>query len=636
MSRAGSRDPRSRAAPIAALAAIAVLAGNAHADDRRAPSTVQDLAYGEVLFHFYQQDYFSALVRLLAAFERNEVPSHAAEAELLLGGLYLSYGQHRLAGEIFERMLDERDDPALRDRAWFFLAKIWRQRGYFAEAEQALARIGGRLPPELEPERRLLAAQLAMDQGKFAEAEAMLAGWNSRDNAWAGYARYNLGVALVRLGQTSAGAAMLEQVGTTPFEPRNETGNALRDKANVALGYAWLQAGQPALAKPALQRVRLTGPFSTKALLGVGWAESERADHRAALVPWLELKGRSLLDPAVQESLLAVPYAFAQLGADGQAADHYVEAIDAFDAEIARIERSIAAVRGGALLDALVDSRQDDASGWYWRLDAVPDSPESRYLYELLSTHGFQEALKNYRDLQLLLRNLDAWSASLGAFDDILDTRLRAFEQRLPPIEERLELIDLERLAARRVELEADVARIERTQDYAALGTADQQRAWQELSALEADLARLGNDAEAERLRAKQRFLKGLLAWELERDFRFRVWQQKTNLRQLDLSLKEAQARRYRIFAAKETWPDEFAALNARIAALEPRIEALRSAALDALGRQQRFVEAIAIDELEARRQRLAAYRVQARFSLAALYDRASSQAMNRRTEGTE
>jgi len=634
--RPGTRDVTSRAAPIAALAAVALLAGDALADKPRAPSTVQDLAYGEVLFHFYQQDYFGALVRLLAAFERNEVPSHAAEAELLLGGLYLSYGQHRLAGEIFERMLDEHDDPALRDRAWFFLGKIWRQRGYFAEAEQALARIGGTLPPELEPERRLLAAQLAMDQGKFAEAEALLSGWRERDE-WSGYARFNLGVALVRLGQTSAGAAMLEQVGTTPFEPRNETGNALRDRANVALGYAWLQAGEPALAKPALQRVRLSGPFSTKALLGVGWADSARADHRAALVPWLELKGRSLLDPAVQESLLAVPYAFAELGADRQAADHYLEAIDAFDAEIARIERSIAAVRSGALLETLVDSRQDDASGWYWRLDAVPDSAESRYLYELLSTHGFQEALKNYRDLQLLIRNLDAWSASLGAFEDILDTRRRAFEQRLPPIEERLEAIDLERLGTRRVELEAEVAHIERTRDYAALGSADQQRLWDELSALEPDLARLGNDAEAERLRGKQRFLKGILAWELERDFRFRLWQQKMDLRQLDLSLKEAQARRYRILAAKEAWPEQHAELTARIAALEARVAALQSAAHDALGRQQRFVEALAIDELEARRQRLAAYRVQARFSLAALYDRASSRAaVMRRAEGLE
>ncbi|NIW25563.1 MAG: hypothetical protein GWN29_13900, partial [Gammaproteobacteria bacterium] len=65
-----------------------------------------------------------------------------------------------------------------------------------------------------------------------------------------------------------------------------------------------------------LQRVRLEGPFSNKALLGVGWADAERGDYRAALSPWLELRQRNIIDPAVQESLLAVPYAFSQLGAD--------------------------------------------------------------------------------------------------------------------------------------------------------------------------------------------------------------------------------------------------------------------------------------------------------------------------------
>ena len=36
--------------------------GNADA----APATVQDLAYGEVLFHYFQDDYLTALTRLLA------------------------------------------------------------------------------------------------------------------------------------------------------------------------------------------------------------------------------------------------------------------------------------------------------------------------------------------------------------------------------------------------------------------------------------------------------------------------------------------------------------------------------------------------------------------------------------------
>ena len=78
--------------------------------------------------------------------------------------MYLSYGQHRWPGEIFERVLEQSVEPALHDRAWFFLAKIWQQRGHLGDADAALNRIVGELPEELEPERRMLHAQVLMDQ----------------------------------------------------------------------------------------------------------------------------------------------------------------------------------------------------------------------------------------------------------------------------------------------------------------------------------------------------------------------------------------------------------------------------------------------------------------------------------------
>ena len=62
--------------PPAAVAAVAE------------PITVKDPHYGEVLFYFYQQDYFPAIVRLTAAQQRQQFDHHADEAELLLGGMY--------------------------------------------------------------------------------------------------------------------------------------------------------------------------------------------------------------------------------------------------------------------------------------------------------------------------------------------------------------------------------------------------------------------------------------------------------------------------------------------------------------------------------------------------------------------
>ena len=56
-------------------------------------------------------------------------------------------------------------------------------------------------------------------------------------------------------------------------------------------------------------------------------------DYRAALVPWLELRRRNLLDAAVQESYLAVPYAYGKLNAAAQSADYYESALKSFASE---------------------------------------------------------------------------------------------------------------------------------------------------------------------------------------------------------------------------------------------------------------------------------------------------------------
>jgi len=588
--------------------------------------TVKDLAYGEVLFEFFQDDHFAALTRLLAALERNEMPSHARDADLLLGALYLSYGQHKIAGDVFAQVLEQSVEPELHDRAWFFLAKIWYQRGYLDEAAQALERISGALPESFESERIMLEAQVLMEQQRFADALAVLENWDEPDEEWLGYARYNIGVALVRLGDVETGARVLAEVGGTERdEDTSEAMLALRDKANVALGYAWLQASRPVEAKPALQRVRLAGPYSNKALLGVGWADAEQSNYRQALAPWVELQGRDLRDSAVQESLLAVPYAFSQLGADRQAADYYLGAIDAFTAEVQRIDSAVESVRNGELLAEWLAAQESRGTGWYFELDQIPDTTESLYLIDLMASNRFQEGVKNYRDLISMDQNLDGWIDSLSAFDDILDTRQRAYEEKLPLIQASLGDIDLEVLERRRVALESRLLTIEQSEDVVALGTPDQQRLYGELAAMEPKLAMIEGEPGAAELIEKHRFFKGLLLWELRRDYRARLWNEQRNLRELERELREARRRHHTVATAVAEWPEEFAALTARIGALRPRVEALKSSTEVALNDQRQYLERVAIEELDAQRDRLNTYMVQARFSLAAIYDRAAA-----------
>ena len=592
--------------------------------DASEPVVIAAPHYGEVLFYFYQEDYFPAIVRLLAAQAQGELEQHAAQAELLKGGLYLSYGHHLEAADIFERLLAGDVNPEIRDRTWFFLAKIWRQRGYLDKAQRALDSIEGELPEHIGREATMLQAQLLIDGGNYDQAIALLDDWKG-ETEWSRYAQFNLGVALVRSGRMDEAKEILAKLGG--IDPWNEELTSLRDKANLALGYALLQSGQARAAKLPLQRVRLEGPFSNKALLGVGWADAELDRYRRALVPWMELRERDLLDPAVQESMLAIPYALAQLDSISQAADHYLNAVEAFYEESNRIDRTISDIESGRFFDDFVTDEPLDSTGWYWRMEALPEGPQARYLFHLLATHEFQEGLKNYRDLNYLWNNLERWQHSVEVYSNMLETRRLAFEARLPKAQEALARADIDGMVQRKLEFDALLDDIEQSGDWLALADEREFEIWGEIASLEKTPALSADIPVAEEVRDKIELLKGVLQWELEKEFKERLWRIRRELRETGEALAETQRARLQVDGSMAEQPRDFRAFDDRVFGLEPRIEALKMRVEDAMAAQRVFLQAIAVGELRAQQQRLDTYTIQARFALAAIYDRAATVA---------
>ena len=426
---------------IALALACALLAAPASAQRKNeptldAPQPIQEPHYGDTVFHFYQSKYFSAITGLMVSQHFDRLAPHADEAEVLRGGLLLSYGLHRDAGAIFAKLIEQGAKPSVRDRAWFYLAKIRFQRGLPDDAQAALSRVEGTLPGELQVERVLLQAQLMMARQDHAGAADVLRGLTQSATAQSGeasrYAQFNLGVALIKGGDAQAGRTLLDQLGSSPAA--DEEQRSLRDKANVALGYAALQDNRPTDARTALQRVRLTSLHANKALLGFGWAAASMKDPQAALVPWTELAERDANDAAALEARIAVPYAYAELGAYGQALQRYEGAIAAFERERTALDESIAAVRSGKLLQSVDKSNLGVEMGWFWQLRDVPELPHPAHLASMMAEHDFQEAFKSYRDLLFLGRNLADWAQKLGTFDDMVSVRRQAFAERLPRV----------------------------------------------------------------------------------------------------------------------------------------------------------------------------------------------------------
>jgi lipopolysaccharide biosynthesis regulator YciM len=590
-------------------------------DPNKLPSIhVQDLHYGEVLFQYYSGQEFEALTELEAFNQWQRMPHHAHDADLLAGGLYLELGIHNEAGARFERLLTADVPVGVRNRAWFYLAKIWYERGYYDRAEQAIGRIEGNLGPELEAERVHLLVNALMREQRFDDAIALLKGWHGPAD-WMAYAGFNLGVSLVRAGRLAEADPILTQVGTLDVR-RPELLN-LRDKANLALGFAYLQADQSDKARVPLERVRLNGPYSSRALLGDGWARAALGDYRGALTPWLELRKRNLLDAAVQESYLAVPYAYSKLNAGAQSAEYYETALQSFADESGNLDQAIAQIHEGHMLDELLGEDKDARYGWFWQLKALPDSPQSRYLYTVLADNDFQAGLKNYRDMAYLARTLRHWDESMDAFGAMIDTRQRAYAERLPRADALLASDRLGHLRGIRTSVGAQLDAAETGDEVAALGNPTERAQWASVSRLEEQLASLPPGEERDEARDKLRLIKGVLYWRLDAGFKARAYQEQRELREIDTAIEELQNRWVRVQQARTSVPSDTDEFAARIAALAARVHEMRDRLAQSSQQQSQYLDDVAEQELRAQKERLDAYAVQARFALADIYDRA-------------
>ena len=580
----------------------------------------KDPFYGDALFYYSNQQYFSAITRLLAGRRLGRLGAHKEEAELLLGGMYLSYGMHNKATTTFDRLLNKKTvKPKIRDRALFYLGKIRYQRGYTDKAEASLLSVGKALPANLQEEHAVLLANILMSKSDYKKAVEILED-SDNETAWSTYGKYNMGIALIRLGQQKRGISLLESVGD--IKAKTEEMKSLRDKANTALGYNFLKENKPDEALSYLNDVRLDGLLANKALLGTGWAYSSRKQYKKALVYWTELQKRDVIDSAVQESLLAVPYSLASLGAGEQAKKHYREAIAIYEAEQQRLNYSMQSIKSGKLIKNLQELDASNEKGWFYALNKLPKSSEGRYLVNLMSGHAFQEALKNYRDVRFLQQYLKKQDKDLAAYDWMVAARRGGYESRLPYVLRNFKTLDSGSINRRRNVLANEIKRIEKTKDIWALTSEKERKLIGRINTLNKKIKKASKKDNVNDLRNKVRLLKGVLAWNLQTQFVKRTWSVKASLKELDKAIAESKRARLVVEKAKKQAPATFDGYYLRLRKYKQVIGQLRARSNTLAQAQARYIERLAIRGLQKQQQRLGTYLTQARFGIVQILDK--------------
>ena len=610
--------------------AILLLAAQAAVAQGSGPIELKDPHFGEALYYARQGEFFDAIARLDSELRQyygvdepqlDSLHFHVNQAEFSVGDFELSYRMHKRAGRAFRAVIEGNVPPQVRNEAIYRLARIFFQKEQHASALETIESIEGAVPPRIANDIAFLRAQIYLANGMFAEAERVLLSLEGK-KSHEGFAGYNLAVAQFAQEREQAGIQSMARVGQVGSDDRAVL--AIKDRANLALGSRLLEAGRLDDARQYLERVRLDGPFSNRALLGLGWADAQQEKYDRALVPWSILVERNVTDASVQEAMLGVPYSYGQLGLHGRSAVMYGRALEAIGTELDKLEASIRSIREGRFLEALVREEIKVDEGWVIRLRELEEAPETYYLTDLLASHDFQSSLQNYLDLEQLRKRLATWDASYEAFEDIIAMRRQYYEPLLPELDEQFRRLDSRirlRLEQRdRIDQRLRGLLVGPNPDL--LATADERIAREAIRSLE---QHLGDGGGNDRVRHRIERLKGVLLWTVHTEYDERLTEAFENLYALDADIARLQAI-YRSFVRTRQ------AATQSYQGYDDQIRRLRINTRDAIGkvdtlmaRQGHMLEQMAVTGLVRRRETLEQSQVKARFAMAESYDRATT-----------
>jgi len=596
-----------------------------------APKALKDLYFGEALYYAFQGDWFDAITRLdtelaqhhgLDEPERDTLYYHINHAEFAVGDFELAYRMHQRAGRAITAVIEGNVEEPVRNEAIFRLARIYFQKDEPANALYAVERISGAVPANILDDLDFLHAQILMANGRFAEAARILKDLQDVKSL-EGFSTYNLGIALIKDGKEHEGRQYLDRTGR--INTNGALTMAIKDKSNLVLGSKLLEEKNFEGAKQVLDRVRLTGPFSNRALLGSGWADAFQGRFERAMVPWSILAVREVTDASVQEAMLAAPYAYGKLNVHSRAAVMYGTALENFGTELDKLAESIKSIREGHFLRALVREELKQDANWVVKLRKLPQTPETYYLLELMASHDFQESLKNYLDLEQLRKKLEAWEGDLDAFEEIIEQRRAYYQPLLPSIDREFRRLDSQmrlRLEQRdRIEQRLKKMLVVPRPDY--LATSKERIISEQITLLEKRLA-VGGMAVPSGIEARIKRLRGMLHWNIYTDYDRRFTETYKHLCDLNHQVDRLKTQYTAFVRTRQAATQSYEGYNDVIRRQRFLIREAREKVGELMARQGHMIETMAVNELTTRRERLAEFQIKARFAMADSYDRAT------------
>lgn len=390
-----------------------------------------ELEHGLVLFEFYQNEYFEALVEQAYAEAINNQPAKSNEGELLKGGLKLSFGMANDAKVIFDRLLASGASEVIRNRAWYYLAKFYYNKSDLKNSSFALSKIEGEIPKELNFEYRHLSTIVRTRTGQKIGANENI------DEALIGmpqypYLLFNTAIGQLKSGNLVSAVKNLEKVAYYN-QSSDEEYIVLSDRAKLGLSQLAMQKGRFADAWKYLTQIRTTGLYSNRALLNYAWAAIKVKRFPDAIAALQLLNERDISSPEVQESKVLLAHLYEQEGSPRKALKANLLSIKDFNAGVEQVAVAREIIAKKDVPEELITNIEAiiDDTDWNSAQPNVDYKNLTPFLLDLMASTTFNETLKELGDLYFLRKNLLFWKGQALQHLIIMDNSTKkAFDEK--------------------------------------------------------------------------------------------------------------------------------------------------------------------------------------------------------------
>lgn len=389
-----------------------------------------ELEHGLVLYDYFQQQYFDALVEDAVANAIGNSIAKSDKGQLLQGGLMLSYGMADDSRQVFERLLDANAPEVVRNRAWYYLGKFYYNKSDFANSARALNKIEGQIPKDLHFDYHYLTTLVRTRSGgsmdDIAKIEKSLV-----DMPQYPYFVFNLGIGQLRSGNLVSAVRNLEKVANA--QSTQEEYIVLADRAKLGLAQLAMQKGLFDDAWTYLTQIRTTGLYSNRALLNYGWAAIKIKRYPDAIAALKLLNERDIASPEVQEAKVLLAHLYEQEGSPRKALKANLLSIKDFQAGVEKVAEARRIIAKKDVPEELITNMESimDDSDWNSARPDVDYKNLTPFLIDLMSSNPFNETLKELADLYSLRKNLHYWLTQADQHLIIMDSATKkAFDER--------------------------------------------------------------------------------------------------------------------------------------------------------------------------------------------------------------